>query len=39
VLIGDFSFPLPELYGIAVDEGRAERDPSGVHTSLEVSLR
>lgn len=39
VLLGDFSFPLPALYGIAVDEGSAARDDSGVYTALEVSLQ
>ncbi len=37
-LIGDFSFPLPALYGIEIDEGSASRDASGVYTALEVSL-
>jgi hypothetical protein len=38
-LLGDFSFPLPSLYGIAIDEGSADRDRSGVYTGLEVSLK
>ena len=37
-LLGDFSFPLPSLYGLSIDEGEAKRDPSGVYTSLEVAL-
>lgn len=39
VLLGDFSFPLPALYGIEVDEGTAARDAGGSHTALEVSLK
>lgn len=39
VLLGDFSFPLPALYGIEVDEGVAARDDGGSHTALEVSLK
>ncbi len=38
-LLGDFSFPLPALYGLEIDEGAAERDDSGVYTGLEVSLK
>lgn len=38
-LLGDFSFPLPALYGLEVDEGTASRDPSGVYTGLEISLK
>ncbi len=38
-LVGDFSFPLPVLYGLEIDEGSANRDDSGVYTGLEVSLK
>ncbi|GDX79079.1 hypothetical protein LBMAG42_08900 [Deltaproteobacteria bacterium] len=38
-LVGDFSFPLPVLYGLEIDEGAANRDDSGVYTGLEVSLK
>ena len=38
-LLGDFSFPLPALYGIELDEGGATRDASGVYTGLEISLK
>lgn len=38
-LLGDFSFPLPALYGIELDEGSATRDASGVYTGLEISLK
>ena len=38
-LLGDFSFPLPALYGLSIDGGSAERDESGVYTGLEVSLK
>lgn len=38
-LLGDFSFPLPALYGLEIDEGTASRDDSGVYTGLEVSLK
>lgn len=39
LLLGDFAFPLPSLYGIAIDRGTAARDGDGVHTGLEVWLR
>jgi hypothetical protein len=39
LLLGDFAFPLPELYGIAIDEGTAERDDSGVYTAIEIGLK
>ena len=38
LLLGDFSFPLPSLYGITIDEGTATRDESGVYTGIEISL-
>lgn len=39
LLLGDFAFPLPSLYGFAVDSGTAARDDDGVHTGLEVWLQ
>lgn len=38
LLLGDFSFPLPTLYGISIDKGTAERDESGVYTGIEIGL-
>ena len=38
-LLGDISFPLPELYGIAIDSGEAERDQSGYFTNATVYVR
>ncbi len=38
VLLGDFSFPLPELYGIVIDKGTASRDGSGVYTGIEIGV-
>lgn len=38
LLLGDFSFPLPSLYGIVIDNGEAVRDESGVYTGLEIAL-
>lgn len=39
MLLGDFAFPLPSLYGLAVDSGEAERDGDGVHTDVQVWLQ
>ncbi len=38
-LLGDFAFPLPELYGITFDKGTAERDESGVYTGVEIGVK
>lgn len=37
-LLGDFSFPLPSLYGISIDSGEAYRDQDGVHTGIEINV-
>ncbi len=39
LLLGDFSLPLPALYGLAVDTGTAARDADGVHTDVQVWLQ
>jgi hypothetical protein len=39
LLLGDFSFPLPSLYGLQIDTGTAGRDDDGVHTDMQVWLR
>jgi hypothetical protein len=39
LLLGDLSFPMPELYGIGFDSGTAARDADGVHTDMEIGLR
>jgi hypothetical protein len=38
-LLGDFSFPIPSLYGIGVDSGTVSRDDDTVHTDLNVTLQ
>ncbi|MBM4393109.1 MAG: hypothetical protein FJ090_18450 [Deltaproteobacteria bacterium] len=38
-LLGDFAFPLPELYGIRLDKGTASRDESGVYTGIEIGVK
>ena len=38
-LLGDFAFPLPELYGIRFDQGTASRDESGVYTGVEIGVK
>ncbi len=38
LLLGDVVFPLPEIPEITISEATAERDPSGVHTDLEISF-
>lgn len=38
LLLGEFAFPLPELPGITIGRAIAERDPSGVHTDLELTF-
>lgn len=37
-LLGNLSFPLPELYGIRFDSGTAHRDDDGVHTDTTINL-
>lgn len=39
LLLGNFSFPLPELGGITIGSATAARDPSGAHTSIALSLQ
>ena len=37
-LLGAFEFPIPELAGISIESANAERDASGVHTSIGATL-
>ncbi len=36
LLLGEIAFPLPEIPEITIQRATAERDPSGVHTDLEI---
>jgi hypothetical protein len=38
LLFGEIAFPLPEIPYLTIDHATAERDPSGVHTDLEIFL-
>lgn len=38
LLLGEVAFPLPEIPNVTIDHATAERDPSGVHTDLEIFL-
>lgn len=38
-LLGDFSFPIPSLYGIQLDDGTVTRDADGVHTDMKIFLQ
>ncbi len=38
-LLGGIQIPLPALAGLSVDAADAERDSSGVHTGIDISLR
>jgi hypothetical protein len=37
-LLGEIEFPIPELGGLVIDHATVQRDSSGVHTGVKVSL-
>ena len=37
-LLTDLSFPLPSLGGLAIDQATVDRDPSGLHSRIAVTL-
>lgn len=39
LLLGNVAFPLPEIPYISIDHATAERDPSGVHTDIDLFFR